>query len=101
MSKNIENTDLFGQQMVFVEKSREIGQRTKSGTFVNNPMIRAYGITEGQRCKKCDHLICKTFAKRYYKCELRENVHKTSPVSDHKVNWPACGKFKPVKNANI
>lgn len=89
----MENLDLFGLPVVPEKRIINGQERTKSGSLVHNPMIKAYGITEGEKCKNCAHLVYKSYSKVYYKCKLRNNVDKCSPVSDHKVNWPACGKF--------
>lgn len=62
-----------------------------------NPMIRSVGIgTEGKKCKSCYFLIRKSYAKVYYKCQFRGNTNGTG--TDHKVNWPACSKYKEDKN---
>lgn len=57
-----------------------------------NPMITAYGEgPEGARCRTCAHLVCKEYAKRYYKCKLRG----TDGVrTDHNYYWPACSKYE-------
>jgi hypothetical protein len=87
--------DLFGNEVEIKENVDAHGaERTKSGAYVNNPLHITYGKLEGEKCKNCAHLVRKSFSKVYYKCELRNNVDKCSPKSDHKVNWTACGKFK-------
>lgn len=63
-----------------------------------NPMCRAAGITEGKKCKTCRHLIRKRYSKVYYKCAFRGNTN--GPGTDHRVNWPACGKYEEDQNAN-
>jgi hypothetical protein len=58
-----------------------------------NPLIRSFGEgPKGQRCKNCKHLYGKQYSKIYYKCELRGDTNGTK--TDHKINWPACGKFE-------
>ena len=58
-----------------------------------NPLIRSFGKgPEGERCKNCKHLYYKSYSKVYYKCDLRPDTN--GPGTDHKVNWPACGKFE-------
>jgi len=73
-----------------------LAQRNKDGSWKVNPMLGVHGPgAKGKRCKVCKHLLVKTFAKRYFKCHLREGtVGRCSPVSDHRANWPACSKFQ-------
>lgn len=93
-------TDLFGQQskpetrkQLLARRTRE--ERTKDGAYRNNPMIKIYGETPGKKCKTCVYLCYKQFNKKYYKCRMRPGtICKTSPKSDHRVNWPACGKYE-------
>jgi len=74
--------DFFGQEIPVPKKT--------------NPMIRIYGQgPEGKRCKHCKHITCKEFGNTYYKCDLRRNTN--GPATDHRINWPACGKFEPEK----
>jgi hypothetical protein len=73
-------------------KRRRREERTATGAFRLNPMIKLYGETLGKRCKTCIFLCCREFAKKYYKCQYRGC--SGSPVTDHRVNWPACGKHK-------
>lgn len=94
--------DLFGKEIEYRDPNgNQITGRTKTGAFINNPLIPLYGIKEGEKCKNCAHLVRKAYSKVYYKCELRNNVDKCSPKSDHKVGWPACSKFEsenlPIK----
>lgn len=57
-----------------------------------NPMVKAYGAGPTEyKCKHCKHIIAKHFSKTYYKCEFRGNTN--GPGTDHRVNWPTCGKF--------
>lgn len=67
--------------------------RNRDGSHKFNPML-VHGTTEGEKCKTCIHLVAKRYSKTYYKCALRRNVQKSSPQSDHRINWPACGKFE-------
>ena len=69
-------------------------KRNADGSWKINPMLALYGETPQKKCKTCVHLYYKQFAKKYHKCELRNNMNKTSSVSDHRVNWPACGNYK-------
>lgn len=62
----------------------------------NHLMLRRHGSgPEGKRCKHCAHIYRKEFAKNYYKCDLRGDTN--GPGTDHRVNWPACGKFEERK----
>lgn len=88
-------SDLFGNPIIPSKPAK-----TKSGSLKSNPLIPYYGTTEGERCKTCKHLVRKAYAKVYYKCALRGNVDKASIASDHKVNWPACGKYEPNDKNN-
>ena len=87
--------DLFGNDTPISQPTqrRSVHQR-KDGSWMVNPMTFTNGVTKGRQCKDCAHLVCKQYSKRYYKCALRENVDKCSPASDHRVRWPACGKFE-------
>ena len=59
-----------------------------------NPCIAVYGDgPPGAKCKTCELLYRQSgTAKTYYKCELRRNTR--GPGTDHRVNWPACGKYR-------
>jgi hypothetical protein len=59
-----------------------------------NPCISVYGPgPDGARCKTCAHLDGHPGAGRiYWKCLLRTYSH--GPATDHRVNWPACGKYE-------
>lgn len=60
-----------------------------------NPLIPAYGPgPEGKICKNCTHFFRKQLSRVYRKCDLRK--HTNGPGSDHKANWPACGKYEEV-----
>ena len=79
-------TNLFGE---LVDTEIEKNKRMKI-----NPMIRVYGKgPEDKRCKHCHFLYGKQYAKIYYKCSFRGDTNGQG--TDHKVNWPTCGKFKP------
>lgn len=81
-------TDLFGNELQDVKPLKN-----KSGSFNFNPCIPAYGRgPENTRCRGCKFLIRKHYSKVYYKCKLRGNTN--GPATDHRVNWPACGKFE-------
>lgn len=89
--------DLFGGNTPVPDNNKRVpkGTRNKDGSFKNNPMLLQHGkYGLGKKCKNCIHLVSKQYAKTYYKCELRNNVDKKSPKSDHRVNWEACGKYQ-------
>src|SRR5690606_18232630 len=78
--------DLFGNEF-------KPDIRNNSGKKLFNPCIAVFGQgPEGARCKTCEHLYVKQYAGRYFKCDLRRNSN--GPATDHKANWPACGKYK-------
>ena len=68
--------------------------QTKEAKWVN-PCVRSHGIgPEGSKCKGCALFIRKGYcSKKYFKCALRGNTN--GPGTDHRANWPACGKFQP------
>lgn len=74
--------DLFGSTVPVKAK----------GKYTTNPCIAAYGTTEGKKCKTCKLLYVHQMSNRFYKCRLRKFSH--GPATDHKVNWPACGKYE-------
>ena len=47
----------------------------------------------GKHCKDCAYLKARQFAGKYYKCVLTRMTR--GPATDWRVNWPACGAFKP------
>jgi hypothetical protein len=58
-----------------------------------NPMLAIYGAGPAEAiCRDCTHLRVKEWAGRYYKCVWRGNTN--GPGTDHRVRWPACGKFE-------
>ncbi len=58
-----------------------------------NPCLRVYGKgPEGKTCKRCQHLFAVEHGHRYYKCDLRKLTK--GPGSDHRVRWPACGRYE-------
>lgn len=60
----------------------------------HNPCVWTWGPgPEGKRCKTYSHLDGHPGAGRmYWKCDLRRYSH--GPATDHRVNWPACGKYE-------
>lgn len=90
--------DLFGNEVKALDTPpRTVAgvARNRDGSFVSNPLVRLYGKgPEGARCKGCTHLVKK---RRWWKCLLRAGtLHTSSPKSDHRCNWWACGKFEPI-----
>ena len=59
-----------------------------------NPLVRVYGIKEGEVCKSCLHFKRKQLSKTYFKCALRKNT--PTEKTDIRANWNACGKFEPL-----
>lgn len=83
---------LFGED----EVARIRNTRNKDGSFTINPCIAVYGKgPEGTKCKTCDMLVYIQLSKRYYKCEMRNITN--GPASDHRVNFPSCGKYGKYK----
>ncbi|TXK52354.1 hypothetical protein FVR03_01170 [Pontibacter qinzhouensis] len=80
MKKQTTYENLFGEVITVSNKK-------------GNPLLKSFGKgPEGERCKNCKHIYRKQYAGTYYKCELRGNTN--GPGTDHRVNWPACGKFE-------
>jgi hypothetical protein len=85
--------DLFGNDEPQKEPQRRRRGKTKSGSLLFNPCIQSYGEgPAGTKCKTCKYLLYKHQTKRYYKCHFRYIT--SGPGSDHKINWPACGKYQ-------
>lgn len=63
-------------------------------TQKENPCLYVYGAgPRGKTCKTCSHLYLQGgTAGRYYKCAMRSNTR--GPGTDHRVNWPSCGKYE-------
>jgi hypothetical protein len=58
----------------------------------DNPCVRLYGFgPENEICKNCRLLFWHCCSRKYFKCELRGCTH--GPATDHRANWPACGRF--------
>jgi hypothetical protein len=74
-------------------RREQASAREKARRLAGNPMIAAHGFgPEGAKCGQCAYLRCHQWDKRYYKCLLRgKPTH--GPATDHRVNWPACGRF--------
>jgi hypothetical protein len=60
-----------------------------------NPCVHAHGPgPAGKRCKECRLLLRNVKSRTYFKCELRGVTN--GPGTDHRANWPACGRFVPL-----
>ncbi len=58
-----------------------------------NPCLEVFGKgLDGATCKTCSFLRRKHYDKTYVKCVQRPNTN--GPGTDHRVNWPACGKYQ-------
>lgn len=63
-----------------------------------NPCVKAFGYGPvNVTCKSCAKLRRKQLAKNYFKCVLRGDSGGRG--TDHKMNWPACGKY--VRNPEV
>jgi hypothetical protein len=61
-----------------------------------NPCVRLHGLDpQGRKCSGCALLACNHKSRNYYKCRLRGITN--GAATDHKFNWPACGKFEERK----
>jgi hypothetical protein len=72
----------------------ELERRTHRGGKppLANPLLPIFGPgPAGATCGSCDHLVARRLARTYYKCELRSLSGSAS--TDHRVRWPACGRF--------
>jgi hypothetical protein len=68
-------------------------EREKARRLAGNPMVASCGFgPEGAKCGQCAYLTAHHFDKRYYKCLLRGKPTRGS-ATDHRVTWPACGRF--------
>jgi hypothetical protein len=85
--------DLFGQIV-----QPEVKLKNKSGGFIINPCIAVFGKgPEKTRCKSCVHFIRKQYRGTYFKCKFRGDTN--GPGTDHRANWPTCGRFILETNA--
>ena len=67
------------------------------GDGTMNPCVRRFGLAEpAAKCKECRLFIRKHYAKTYFKCALRGDTN--GPATDHRANWPACGRFVRAEN---
>lgn len=93
---NINDADRLAQnksQLVFGEISKAEAEKKFGIAAIKNPCIAIYGPDPmGRSCKTCSHLYAHRHSRVYYKCDFRKDTH--GPGSDHRVNWPACGKYE-------
>ena len=83
----------MSNQLIFGEISKAEAEKQFGIAAMKNPCIAAYGPDPmGRTCKFCVHLYHRGNTRNYYKCEFRKETH--GPGSDHRVNWPACGKYE-------
>ena len=76
--------DLFGSEVSDIVSDKK-----------GNPLIALYGPgQDGKKCKPCTHLYRKKYSKVYIKCDLRKDTN--GPGTDHKANFPACGKYEEI-----
>lgn len=82
------------EEALYAGAERVSNGKGRLGAFKENPLITVYGPgPEGAKCGSCVHLFVRSFAKNYYKCDLRRDG--AGPASDHRVRWPACGAYEP------
>lgn len=48
---------------------------------------------QGETCKTCIHAVCRTYSKRYWKCDLVKAT--CGPGSDIRLKWAACSRWEP------
>ena len=94
-----EQPNLFdpGPSQELIKPSAQYPGVRKDPTFNNregiNPCLALYGPGPAvTKCKTCTHLFSYEQSKRWYKCDLRKMSH--SVATDHRVNWPSCGKYE-------
>jgi hypothetical protein len=59
-----------------------------------NPCVALFGTgPDGMLCRQCDCLFEHRAGRKFFKCQRR--TFTCGPGSDHRANWPACGKFTP------
>ena len=62
-------------------------------------MHELFGVTEGKKCKDCDHLCYYEASKRWYKCGIYGNT--SSEATDWRLSYDACGLWnREVKPMN-
>jgi hypothetical protein len=59
-------------------------------------MHKRYGpcpaAEQGARCGDCRHVVTRSFANNYYKCDLARC--SAGAATDWRLRWPACGRFE-------
>ncbi len=84
-------------QMDWFERAAEQSgfQQVLESNGGKNPCLALYGHgPAGARCKQCKLLFRHLMGKMYFKCELRGFTRGAG--TDHRANWPACGRFVKV-----
>jgi hypothetical protein len=94
-NRQMPETDLFGEEISHEAEIRE----WKKKQLKANPLLRVFGTTPGEKCMDCIHLYAHRCSKTYYKCDLRPFTF--GPGTDHRVRWPACGKFERLIDFQI
>lgn len=80
----------MSKQLKFGEITRAEAEKQAGIVHQDNPLIATFGRDPmGRGCKYCAHLYRKD---RFFKCDLRPETN--GPGSDHRQNWPACGKYE-------
>jgi len=83
-------SDLFGNDSL-PPADKQKGKRLAE--LQHAQLVQIYGKSEGQICKNCRHFIVKEFGNRYFKCG--KATESSSPATDWRARWQACGKFEP------
>src|SRR4051812_7898721 len=75
---------------------KEYDRRLVNQKPAHNPCLDVFGQgPDGATCKTCQHLEQHNGGSRnYYKCNLRPR--SGGPGTDHRLNWPACGKHEEL-----
>lgn len=75
-------------------RRRKAREREHNRWKRGNPMLAQFGAgPEEKRCKSCRRFHIKRYASTYFKCDLRGDTN--GPGTDHRANWPACGRYEP------
>lgn len=73
-------------------RSKSRPSKSRPNELKIGKMHEVYGVSAGNHCKDCIHLLRKRIAKVYFKCGLYGN--SGGPATDWRVSFEACGKFK-------
>lgn len=80
-------------QLIFGQISREEAEKKAGIAHQENPCVALYGRDPmGRSCQFCTHIYVKRYSKAYYKCDLRKDTNGYG--TDHRLKWPACGRYK-------